>query len=102
MATTMLRMLPAFLAATFALAAGPALAELKSQWVEYTHGSTKLKAYMVYDDKIKGRRPAVLMIHAREGMTPKTQQLAETWAKLGYVTFAADMCGAALRSKDEG
>jgi dienelactone hydrolase len=90
---TMLRMLPAFLAATFALATGPALAELKSQWVEYTHGSTKLKAYMVYDDKIKGRRPAVLMIHAREGMTPKTQQLAETWAKLGYVTFAADIFG---------
>ena len=88
-----LRLLPAFLATTFALAAGPALAQLKSQWVEYTHGSTKLKAYVVYDDKITGRRPAVFMIHAREGMTPKTQQLAETWAKLGYVTFVADMFG---------
>jgi len=90
---TILRMLPPFLAATFALAAGPALAELKSQWVEYSHGNTKLKAYMVYDDKVTGRRPAVFMIHAREGMTPKTQQLAETWAKLGYVSFAADIFG---------
>ena len=90
---TMLRMLPAFLAATFALAAGPALAELKSQWVEYSHGDTKLKAYLAYDDKVTGRRPAVLMIHAREGMTPKTLQLAETWAKLGYVSFAADIFG---------
>src|SRR5919201_2148251 len=33
------------------------------------------------------------MIHAREGMTPKTLGLAETWAKLGYVAFAADIFG---------
>src|SRR5262245_60351967 len=39
------------------------------------------------------RRPAVLMIHAREGMTPTTLRLAETWAKLGYVSFAADIFG---------
>src|SRR5712692_10348843 len=86
---TMLRMISAFVAACLALAAGPAQAEIKSQWVEYSHGATKLKAYMVYDDKVAGKRPAVLMIHAREGMTPKTLGLAETWAKLGYVSFAA-------------
>ena len=92
---TMLRPLAAFLTAAFALAAGPAQAEMKSQWVEYSHGDTKLKAYMAYDDKVTGRRPAVLMIHAREGMTPKTQELAETWAKLGYVSFAADISATA-------
>jgi hypothetical protein len=90
---TMLRMLPAFLVAAFALAASPAQAEMKSQWVEYSHGDTKLKAHMVYDDKVTGRRSAVLMIHAREGMTPKTLRLAESWAKLGYVSFAADIFG---------
>ena len=90
---TMFRMFLAFLAATFALATGPAQAEMKREWVEYSHGNTKLKAYMVYDDKVTGRRPAVLMIHAREGMTPKTLQLAEIWAKLGYVSFAADIFG---------
>ena len=90
---TMLRMLPAFLAATFALAAGPALAELKSQWVEYSHGDTKLKGYLAYDDKVTGRRPAVLMFHARDGMTPRTQRFAEIWARLGYVAFAADIFG---------
>ena len=89
----MRRTLPAFLVAAFALASGPAQAETKSQWVEYTHGDTKLKAYMVYDDQMAGRRPAALMIHAREGMTPKTLGLAETWAKLGYVSFAADIFG---------
>jgi dienelactone hydrolase len=90
---TMRRMLPVFLVTVFALATDPAQAEMKSQWVEYAHGDTKLKAYMVYDDKVTGRRPAVLMIHAREGMTPKTLGLAEIWAKLGYVSFAADIFG---------
>src|SRR3982075_19011 len=90
---TMLRMLPAVLAAVFALAAGPAQAQMKTEWVEYSHGDTKLKAYMAYDDQVTGKRPAVLMIHAREGMTPKTLGLAETWVKLGYVSFAADIFG---------
>jgi dienelactone hydrolase len=85
-------MLAAALASVFAFA-GSANAEMKSEWVEYNHGSTKLKAYMAYDDKVSGKRPAVLMIHAREGMTPKTLKLAETWASLGYVAFAADIFG---------
>ena len=65
---TMLRMLPIILAAAFAFA-GPARAEMKTQWVEYSHGDTKLKAYMAYDDSVTGKRPAVLVVHAREGMT---------------------------------
>src|SRR5262249_48172075 len=90
---SMLRIFAALSAAAFALAAGPAQAAMKTQWVEYSHGDVKLKAYMAYDDKVTGKRPAVLMVHAREGMTPKTLQLAETWAKLGYVSFAADIFG---------
>jgi dienelactone hydrolase len=90
---TMLRTLAAALAAAFALACAPAQAQLKTQWVEYSHGDAKLKAYMAYDDKTTGKRPAVLMIHAREGMTPKSLALTELWAKLGYVSFAADIFG---------
>jgi dienelactone hydrolase len=90
---TMFRMLPAVLAAAFALTVGPARAEMKTQWVNYSHGDTKLKAYMAYDDKVTGKRPAVLMIHAREGMSPITLKNAEIWAGLGYVSFAADIFG---------
>jgi len=89
---TMFRVLTAALGIACALGV-PAQAEIKSEWVEYSHGDVKLKAYMVHDDKFSGRRPAVLMLHAREGMTRKTQQLAELWAKLGYVSFAADIFG---------
>jgi dienelactone hydrolase len=77
----------------YALTTATAHAEMKKEWVEYGHGDTRLKAYMAYDDQGAGKRPAVLVVHAREGMTPKTLSLAETWAKLGYVSFAADIFG---------
>ena len=41
---TIHRMLSAFLVAVFALAAGPAQAEMKSQWVEYTHGDRQAQS----------------------------------------------------------
>jgi dienelactone hydrolase len=87
------RILPVILAAAFALVASGAQAELKKEWVDYSHGSKRLKGYAVYDDAKNGKRPAILVIHAREGMTQKTQELTELWAKLGYVAFAADIFG---------
>jgi dienelactone hydrolase len=98
----MLRTLTAtMLAAAFALAAGPASAEMKTQWVDYSQGDTKLKAYMAYDDKVSGKRPAILMVHDREGMTDHTKQMAENWSKLGYVVFAADIFGLVPKNLDE-
>ena len=90
---TKFRMVQALVIAIFALGMAPAQAQVKSEWVEYTHGSVKLKGYLAYDDKVTGKRPAVLMIHARDGMTERTRRFAEMWAKLGYVTFAADIFG---------
>jgi dienelactone hydrolase len=71
---TMHRMLPAALAAAFAVAAGSAQAEMKRDWVEYSQGNMKLKAYTVYDDKIGGKRWAknvkgmYLILHGAEDM----------------------------------
>jgi dienelactone hydrolase len=90
---TMQRMLPVALAAALVMATGPARAEMKREWVEYTQGNTKLKAYMVYDDKLSGKRPAVFMVHDRSGMTESTLKHAEVWAGLGYLTFATDIFG---------
>jgi dienelactone hydrolase len=87
------RILPAILSVAFVLFVNSAQAEVKKDWIEYTHGSKKLKGYLVYDDAKNGKRPAILMLHAREGMTPNTQRLAEIWAKLGYVSFVADIFG---------
>jgi len=96
-----LTMHAATLAATVAFAANSAQAEVKKEWVEYTHGDVKLKAYVVYDNAVSGRRPAVFMIHDREGMTERTQQHVETWAKLGYVAFAADIFGVVPKNLEE-
>jgi dienelactone hydrolase len=70
-----------------------AQAEIKTQWVEYSHGDAKLKGYLAYDDAMSGKRPAILMIHDRAGMQPYTQKHAETYAKLGYAVFVADFFG---------
>jgi len=88
-------MVAAIVAAAFAavVPTAPAQADLKKGWLDYTHGTKKLKGYVVYDDAKNGKRPAILMIHAREGMTEKTKSLAEMWAKLGYIAFAADIFG---------
>jgi dienelactone hydrolase len=87
------RILPAILAVVFALVAGSAQAEVKKGWIDYTHGSKKLKGYVVHDDAKNGKRPAILMIHGQDGMSPNTRLLAERFAKFGYVSFAADIFG---------
>ena len=80
-------------AALLVVAAGRAQAEIKTEWIEYSHGDVKLKGYLAYDDAITGKRPAVLVIHAREGMTENTKKNVEMFARFGYVAFAADIFG---------
>ena len=46
------------LAAALSLLASAAHAEIKTQWVEYSHGDVKLKGYLAYDDSLAGKRPA--------------------------------------------
>jgi dienelactone hydrolase len=88
-----LRMFRTFLLLSFALGIAPAQAQVKGEWIDYSHGNVKLKGYLAYDQKVTGKRPAVLMIHARDGMTERTQKFAEMWARFGYAVFAADMFG---------
>ncbi len=90
---TIKRMLPAVLVAAFALVAAPAQAEIKTSWIDYNHGSTKLKGYLAHDSKFAGKRPAILVVHARQGMTEVSKKQGELWASFGYVAFVADFFG---------
>lgn len=90
---SMRHILPAILAAVFALACGSAQADMKKEWIDYTHGAKKLKGYAAYDDANNGKRPAVMIIHGQDGMSSNTQLLVDTVAKFGYVTFATDIFG---------
>ena len=76
-----------------ALFATAAQAEIKTEWVEYSHDGVKLKGYLAYDDAITGKRPGVLMVHRRDGMTALTLKNTEMYAKMGYVAFAPDIFG---------
>jgi dienelactone hydrolase len=81
------------------LFAGPARAEMKTQWVDYTQGGTALQGYLAYDDGVAGKRPGILLLHRRDGMSELTLQNAQMYARQGYVVFAADIFGKAVRPK---
>ena len=67
-----------------AFSSTPARAAMKTESIDYSHGDTKLKAYVAYDDTITGRRPAIFMVHAREGLTDfaKRQAVAQQEASM--------------------
>ena len=68
-------------AALIAAAATTAQAEIKTEWIEYSHGDVKLKGYLAYDDAIAGKRPAVMVIHAREADEDVARILEEESAR---------------------
>src|ERR1700756_2570963 len=84
-----------------AVAAQAARAEVKTQWIDYKQGDTSLRGYLAYDEAIKDKRPGVLLVHRRDGMTPLTLQNAEMVARLGYVVFAPDIFGAVPKDEEE-
>jgi dienelactone hydrolase len=77
-----------------------ATAQLKTQTVEYKHGDTALNGYLAYDANLTGKRPGVLLLHRRDGMTDFTRKHADMIAKLGYIVFAADIFGKGVLPKD--
>ena len=55
--------------------------------------SLKLDGYVVYDENIEGKRPAVLVIHEWWGLNDYAKMRARELAKLGYIAMALDMYG---------
>jgi dienelactone hydrolase len=80
-------------AAAAALQAGTAQAAMKTQWIDYKQGDTQLSGYLIYDDAVQGKQPAVLMQHDRSGLSEDSLKDAMLIAKLGYVVFAEDIFG---------
>jgi dienelactone hydrolase len=90
----------AVLACAGILQIGPAAAQLKTQTVDYKEADTALEGYLAYDGNITGKRPGILLVHRRDGMSDFTREHAGKIAKLGYVVFAADIFGKDVRPKD--
>jgi dienelactone hydrolase len=83
----------AALALLVALGPAAALADIKTESVQYRDGDQVLNGFIAYDDTISGKRPGVLVIHEWWGLNDYAKRRAEMLAELGYVAFAADMYG---------
>lgn len=72
---------------------GAAQAAVQGKEVSYEADGTTLKGYIAYDDAIKGKRPAVIVVHEWWGQNEYARKRARMLAELGYTAFAIDMYG---------
>jgi dienelactone hydrolase len=75
-------------------------AKLVGKTVEYKDGAQVLQGYLAYDDKFKGKRPGVLVVHEWMGLNDYAKKRSNMLAQLGYVAFAADIYGKGIRPKN--
>src|SRR5438105_9055156 len=75
-------------------------AEIRFKPVEYKQGEAVLEGLSAYDDALRGRRPAVLIVHQWKGLSDYEKKRAEMLAKMGYNVFAVDIYGKGIRPKD--
>jgi dienelactone hydrolase len=66
---------------------------IKEEIVTYTADGMTFKGFIAYDDNIKGKRPAILVVHEWWGLNDYTKMRARKLAELGYIAMAADVFG---------
>lgn len=80
-------------------------AEVVSKAIDYSDGETNMKGYVTYDDRIKGKRPGIIVVHEWWGHNDYAKKRARMLAELGYSAIALDMYGngkTASHPKDAG
>jgi dienelactone hydrolase len=75
---------------------------MHAEKIKYAMGSLTSEGALVYDDKVSGKRPALLMAPNWMGMTDKAIERAQLLAGDRYVVFVADMYGAGTRPANFG
>lgn len=72
---------------------GKGTKDLKEKVVSYKSDSLSVNNYVVFDNNIKGARPAVLVVPEWWGLNDYARMRANQLAELGYVAMAVDMFG---------
>ena len=72
--------------------------KLKEENVQYNIDSLNMDGYIVYDETIDGKRPAVLVVHEWWGLNEYAKRRARELAGLGYIAMAVDMYGNGQRA----
>ncbi len=67
--------------------------QLKEVNINYTLDSLNMGGFVVYDENIEGKRPAVLVVHEWWGLNEYAKRRARELAGLGYIAMAVDMYG---------
>lgn len=73
---------------------------MKTEMIKYPMGAVTSQGALVYDEKVSGKRPAVLMAPNWLGVTDKAIERAQLLAGGRYVVFVADMYGEGTRPVD--
>ena len=76
--------------------------KLKEENVEYKLDTLNMKSYVVYDENIQGKRPAILVVHEWWGLNDYAKRRARELAQLGYIAMAVDMYGNGRMGNDPG
>jgi len=76
--------------------------KIKEEAVTYTIDTLNMNNYVVYDENIEGKRPAVLVIHEWWGLNDYAKRRARDLAGLGYIAMAVDMYGNGRMGNDPG
>src|SRR6185436_2683876 len=76
--------------------------KLKEETVSYTIDSLKMNNYVVYNENVQGKRPAILVIHEWWGLNDYAKRRAKMLADLGYIAMAVDMYGNNRMGNDPG
>lgn len=66
---------------------------IKGEEVSYQDGDITLKGYVAFNEKQKGKRPAIIVVPEWWGNNDYTRMRARMLAELGYIAIAADMYG---------
>ncbi|RJQ48799.1 MAG: dienelactone hydrolase family protein [Nitrospiraceae bacterium] len=74
--------------------------DVQSVSVEYKADNISMKGYLASDNKIKGKRPGILLIHEWWGQDEPIRKRAKMLASLGYTVLAVDMFGDGKQAKD--
>jgi dienelactone hydrolase len=75
-------------------------AKVKLEKIEYKSGDQTFLGVVAMDSAIKGKKPGVVVFHNWMGITAETESKITELAKLGYIAFAGDLYGKAIRPKD--
>lgn len=63
---------------------------LNTKYIEYQGASGKIRGYLAMPKKIKGKIPAVVIIHENKGLQPHIEDVARRAALAGFIALAPD------------